>query len=479
MVSSLRRFLPPPAKLSFRRPIDKNHPKRNRSLVDIKKTFPPLHSAHAILAGFLCSCAIGHPLHSATADQTLTTNTAQNQSKQFFVQSPDRSLRFDTTGFADQILASWQSQIGPPSSWSYPISVFFSDDPNKKTKHLAQVNYLFGDGNSLRIQLTVFDQKSVGSPELAEWFFHALIGELSSRSTPPALNKTYRTPPFWLTQALVQQWLSKKNPLPTHLLEGILNAPKPPTLSSVLTQKNTTGSVADATVSRLLCLGLLRVLQEQPNGPACFRNLCSMMGEHELNLDAILKAFPSFGGSQEKLERQWILTLARMASSKRTELLTFSETFKQLDKILDVHAETVARNKEKKMLSGSLAFPEIAKQQGGPLKLTTIATGLIQLETRANPMVAPLLRDLRESAFTLARRPKTNIEKKLARTTELLSLVRQAGNSINDTMNAYEVNCKGAPDPQFRLILKTQLEAFTPDPRRDALSRTLDACETK
>jgi hypothetical protein len=404
--------------------------------------------------------------------------TTVSSSRQFTVEAENPRLRSNCASFVEQIRQVWIELLGPEAGrWELPIYVQFPPDQRRRPRAGVTLGAVTGDGNQTRLQLTIWDPNLVGTPELASWIFQALALEYAARSTP--LERSSRLAPPWMTQAWVQTWLARREPVPTQMLEGLMSGSRPPTASSLLRRRAPAGSLTEATTFRILSWSLWRTLAEFPDGRPGLRHLVKILPGTDLNQEDILAAFPSLENQWERLERQWSLVLARQSYTNRTRLLSLQETGRELQKLLDLKGELPVRGGEPEAVEGPLAMQAIARMDGGTHALNRLTNQLVLLETRANPLLAPIIREYREISFLLTRRPRSNHRQRITDNMELQQRIQAWGSKISDEMNTFEVNRQGPSDPMFQQMLRTQTEAFTPEPRRDAISTALDLLETR
>jgi hypothetical protein len=436
------------------------------------KSFPAC--ARLGLAFFLIGSAAAF---AQPAAQPILAGTTVSSSRQFTIEAEDPRVRSNCASFVEQIRQVWIEIMGPEAgAWEIPVHVMFPRDQRRRPRAGITLGAITGDGNQTRLQLTVWDPSFVGSIEFAGWIFQALALEFAARATP--LERSSRLAPPWMTQAWVQTWLARREPVPTQMLEGLLGGSRPPTAASLLRRRSPAGSLAEITTFRILSWSLWRTLAELPDGRRGLRHLVLLLPGTDLNQEEILAAFPSLDNQWDRLERQWSLVLARQAYTNRTRLLSLQETGRELRRLLDLKGEMPVRGGEPEKLEGPVAMQAIARMDGGGHALNRLTNQLVLLETRANPLLAPVIREYREIAFLLTRRPRSNLRPRLESNLELQERVQAWGARINDELNTFEVNRQGPSDPVFQQMLRAQSEAFTPEPRRDAITTAIDLAES-
>ena len=127
-----------------------------------------------------------------------------------------------------------------------------------------------------------------------------------------------------------------------------------------------------------------------------------------------------------------------------------------------------------------MALLGLAREQGGAHRLGEIVGELMQLEVRAHPLFQPIVREYREVAHLLIRRPRSNPRQRLEENDALAQQINALGESVNEALHLFEVNRPAPvsrPAPSTRPVSTTA--DWQPAPRRDALTRAIDAFEEK
>jgi len=442
-----------------------------------------IHQYHACLRTIVLATAFSWCLEVSLFAQPVTapalSRPSISTSRQFIVYSSDGNLRSLAAGLAEESKEVWLEVIGPPDQWQMPIYVYFPEEVRRRPRQPFQISIVEGDGSAIRLELVFWDRQILKNPVFPAAILQALAIEFAARTQPPRAGQTMQFAPLWLTEAMVQEVLGKKQPMPGQLLEGVMSGARPPTVAGLFRQRNLPGSVTEQTTFRLLSLALLKTLLNSPEGRQGFRQFCAHPENFDTGAEAIFQSFPSFEGQMQTLERQWALTIARMSFTSRARLLSFVETRRELARILDLQTESAPGRDDSIPLTGADAFMPLARSQGGPRLMMGVVGQLMQLELRSHPLYQPLIREYREIAHNLARRPRSNQRRRVEATNELVESAERFADRIEDAMNVYEVNRAGASDPQFGQMLRLQDEVFQEAPRRDALSLALDAAEAR
>lgn len=405
--------------------------------------------------------------------------SSTSNSRQFIVFSHDRNLRSRTVDFVEQVKKSWLETFRLPDRWQFPILLVFHESGRWRSSEPFTISFLSDGEGSYRWQIDIRDPATATSPEMAAKLFQALLLEYHSRLDPPKPGRNLKLPPLWLTEALLQNLLSRRDPPPVQLIENLVNNPRPPTAQSILRQKNLPASVTEQIVYRLLAYSLLRTMIESPAGPERLTTLFRTTPPGEIPEDAILAAFPDWQNNWEILERNWLLTLARLNHTSRTGFLSLRETRQELARLLAARASTTKKDGTVEEATGANAYPLIAREQGGPRTLIGRGNQLLQMELRAHPLYQPIVREYREILLELARRPKWKPGRRLERVETVRAELDERSAAFEDFLDWFEANQTTSADPAFQQILRLQASVLSPDSRPDAISRALDRYEPR
>lgn len=415
------------------------------------------------------------PIAPALAQPHPPPGVTASSSRQFWVEDESRELRSSVASFADSVRQVWLDALGLREQPRTVIRIVFSRDPRARPREAAAITPILGDNNILEIRLQFWEPSWANTDLMAEWIFQALAVEFTGRSHP--LKEGTRTPlaPPWFIQALVQLWQLRREPPAIHLLPSLLSSSRPPTAAATLRQRVLSNSRAELELYRLLALGLWRALDGLPEGKSGLRSLAASLARQELDLPAVLSAFPSLQGQPERLERQWALALAQLTQSTKLDRLTIADSLRQLQSIFNVEVPS----RKGTPLRGIAALPELARQRSRQPQLWQIYRSLLELEFRANPLTLPIITQYRLYAEQLTRQPKARPPRQLAQLAELENHLASLASQIEEELDLWVANL---PPPREKTSSQpARLYRPNPsvEPRQDAITRALDAAQNR
>jgi hypothetical protein len=176
-------------------------------------------------------------------------------------------------------------------------------------------------------------------------------------------------------------------------------------------------------------------------------------------------------------EKWWALSVAQLAASDRSELLSATQTSSRLNRLL--HFSIVGR--DGKAQTYSLGdFRRFRKLPGARAVLDQVSRHLLLLGCSAHPLYRSVVEENRELAQLLARGKTRHVAERLAIVAVRRTEIDQQVRTIGDYMNWYEATRTKTLSGAFTQILETA------DPgennrtrRRDPISVYLDSIETE
>jgi hypothetical protein len=215
------------------------------------------------------------------------------------------------------------------------------------------------------------------------------------------------------------------------------------------------------------------MLIDERNGPA---RLAQYIG-HQSNASneplADLKAqFPFLLGDAE---RTWQLTLSQLRNLQGYQLLTFAESERRLDELLDVKISEA--NKPAKLVG----LDELGQRKASPnekMALNQLGHDLLSFVVEANPVLRPIAREYQEIVALLARGKRKRIAKRLSRLEVTHKQLAARMTDIDDYMNWFEATQMKSGSGNFTDYLKAVDQSQLSVPKRhDPLSVYVDALE--
>lgn len=425
-----------------------------------------------LLAGPLC--AQEQPIHIApVAPQPQRTISA---SQQFVVYYSERIVRSRLARKAEDIKGNWLRIMGLSDEWKTPIIVqMHSIRPPRSPR--VQTSLYETDGNQIKVQVDVYDPSVLSSSDFDLEIFRALCLEYEYRNFTLKSGKSFTQPPNWLLEGMYQDSVAREDGLPPGLFDKLIQNGPPPKLSAFLKQRSENLDVTSRAIYRAQALTLLRALLHAPEGSKHLAEyVASLPAINNADDDKLLDKFPTLQGQPGNLSKLWSLALADATSASRIKPLGVSETLKQLDAIFQM---TVPKDPKKPNLgnvTGVDCLQVLTRTDSGRYTLRQKSEDLMRLETRAHPLIQPIVEEYRLIVTQLGRKP-ANLEKRIRKNAELCQAIAKRSDQISDYVNWFEATQLDTPSREFDAIIMPENSGNPP--RTDALSRRLDDLEAR
>ena len=427
------------------------------------------------LMGFALTL-MGFALPTDAAEAVKPLGRTISASRQFVIYAEDTGARLKLSAMADEAATVWREWLGVKKEWKYPIILNFPPNPKGRPRDAFRTTLAEADGGEQKIQIEVLDSSLMFSSAMRAEIFRALTLEYSYRDSPLRAGKSYRLAPDWLAEGLAEEMRSREEGLPARVVEGLLNAPKKPKVMDLLRARPPTIPL-ERDFYRIFSLAFIRTLPQLPEGREGIRQLISQLPESEITPEQILRTFPSLQFDLSRLDKEWTLTLAKIASGTRLELMGFEATSEAIQRVFAIKGPEDPKNPEAAPAHGTQALSDIARSPSGPRVLREVANQLLQLETRAHPIYRPIIAEYRTLVYRLIQKPKTNIKKRLQQNDELFLLLSARSKEVSDYLNWFEVNKLQAPDESFLDSVRAEPNLPVEDQPKSEITQQLDAME--
>jgi len=226
---------------------------------------------------------------------------------------------------------------------------------------------------------------------------------------------------------------------------------------------------------RAYSFALVQLLIESADGHAhlgrYIDNLSLTSNDPLADLEA---AFPQLAGNDEKI---WKSKIADIRTSRRADLLTFSQTEEKLAGLLQTKfMRTDGRDK-------SLSFEALCQRKPAPaqrLALQKFSQELLLLAAQANPALRSVVQDYQQVATQLALGKIRGLAARLADLKTLRAKLSARMAEIDDYLNWFEATQLSTRSGLFEDCLNTSsLETPSRAHRKDSFSAYLDAMEAE
>lgn len=389
---------------------------------------------------------------------------------EFIIYGDDARSRGAISTAAETTKSNLLSLLRRRDSWSTAIVINLQSDAANLPELPSSALRFSQTGSGLKLQLDLVISRALDSAEIERELLRAILLEIIYRKQSAiAAGKSYVEPPAWLIEGLLASMPNRDRASFVRVLNA---AEKVSSLAEFLRQKFELLDPAGRMFYRAYSFALIQWLLENDEGRACvgryIDNLASASNDPVADFRS---AFPEVAGKD--FEKNWQSRIS--ALKKSNELLTFSETEKELDDLLETKFPAAAA-RDKSVSLSTLCFQKADRAQ--ELALKKFAQQLMLLNTRANPVLRPVVEEYQQLAARLALRKNHGVSARLAELEKLRARLLARMSEVDDYMNWFEATQLSAQSGLFEDYLKTSTETAGPR-RRDSLSIYLDAMESE
>jgi hypothetical protein len=224
-------------------------------------------------------------------------------------------------------------------------------------------------------------------------------------------------------------------------------------------------------------VALVQLLLDEGGGRTRLARYISSNLRHASN-DPVADLKACFPQLRDDVEKQWGSTVARLSGHQTYQLLTFAESERRLDELLQIKISDGSSNRGRPKPAN---LSELARRKLSPEEKTAVShmsKELLLLVGTAHPVLRPVAREYQQIAALLIRGKRRGIAKRVSYLDGTREELAARMGDIDDYMNWFEATQMENQSGAFSDYLKAsnQSQVFAPR-RRDPLSVYLDALE--
>ena len=419
-------------------------------------------AATFILLVFACHQLCALPEHSVSP------------SRQFVIYGADARLRGAISELAEQTKTNLLALLRQRDEWKTAVVINLRPQqanlPEIPPTNL-QVSQT-GFGVKLQLDLTV-GQNFDGS-FVQHQLLHAILLEMIYRDEGDlAPGTTLVDPPDWLVEGVLALTPGREREA---LAEALSTTDKGKSLEEFLGQRFDLLDSAGRMLYRAYSVALVQLLLDQSGGRTRVARFISNLRRASNDPVADLKAcFPQL---RDDAKTKWDSTVARLSEHQTYRLLTFAESERRLDELLQIKISDASRNRGQ-LKQANLS--ELSRHKLSPEEkaaVNRISQGLLLLVGAAHPVLRPVAREYQQIAAQLLRGKRRGIAKRVLYLNGTRKELAERMGDIDDYMNWFEATQMENQSGAFSDYLKAANQSQVSAPRRrDLLSVYLDALE--
>jgi hypothetical protein len=392
-------------------------------------------------------------------------------SRQFVIYGADAALRGTISELAEQTKINLLALLRQRDEWK--TAVIINLQPQQANLPEIPPTDLrvsqTGFGAKLQLDLTVC--QNLDGSLIERQLLRGILLEMIYRNEGDlAPGATLVEPPDWLVEGALALTPGREREV---VVAALSATDKGKSLEEFLGQRFDLLDSAGRMLYRAYSIALVQLLLDE-GGRARLAQYIANLSHASNDPVADLKArFPQL---REDLETKWRSTVARLGEHQTYQLLTFAESDRRLDELLQIKISDGSRNREQPK---TVDLSELARRKASrdeKAAVNQLSKALLLLIGTAHPVLRPVAREYQQIAALLARGKRRGIAKRLSHLDGTRKELAARIGEIDDYMNWFEATQMERESGVFNDYLKAASQSEVSAPRRrDPLSVYLDA----
>jgi hypothetical protein len=393
-------------------------------------------------------------------------------SRQFAIYGADAALRGTISELAEQTKTNLLALLRQRDDWRIAVVINLrlqqANLPDIPPADLRVSQTGFG----VKLQLDLSIGQNLDGSFIERQLLRAILLEMIYRHEGDlAPGTTLVEPPDWLVEGALALTPGRDR---VALVEALSTTDKGKSLEEFLAQRFKLLDSAGRVLYRAYSVALVQLLLDEGGGRARLAGYIVNLSHASNDPVADLKA--SFPQLREDLGKKWRSTVARLREHQTYQLLTFAESERRLDELLQIKVSDRSRDHGQRKPA---SLSELASQKVSPdekAALNEMSRELLLAVATAHPILRPVAREYQQIATLLARGKRRGIAKRLSHLEVTRKDLVARMSDIDDYMNWFEATQMGSQSGAFKDYLKAANKSQASAPRRrDPLSVYLDA----
>jgi hypothetical protein len=419
-------------------------------------------AATFILLFFTCHQLRALPEHSVSP------------SRQFVIYGADAPLRGTISELAEQTKSNLLTLLRQRDEWK--TAVIINLQPQQANlPEIPPANLRVSQtGFGVKLQLDLTVGHNPDGSLIERQLLRAILFEMIYRDEGDlAPGATLVEPPDWLVEGALALTPGREH---RALVEALSTSDEGKSLQEFLGQRFDLLDSAGRTLYRAYSVAFVQLLLDEGGGRARLTRYISNLG-HASN-DPVVDLKACFPQLRDDVEKKWRSTVARLSEHQTYQLMTFAESERRLDELLQIKISDGSRNRGRPKPAN---LSELSRRKLSPEEKAAVnhmSQGLLLLVGTAHPVLRPVAREYQQIAALLARGKRRGIARRLLYLDGTRKELAARMGDIDDYMNWFEATQMENQSGAFSGYLKTANQSQVSAPRRrDPLSVYLDALE--
>ena len=420
-------------------------------------------AATFILLFFTCHQLRALPEHSVSP------------SRQFVIYGTGAALRGTISELAEQIKTNLLALLRQRDGWKTAVVINLQPQQANLPEIPPASLRVSQTGFGVKLQLDLTVGRNLDGSLVERQLLRAILFEIIYRDEadlPPGA--TLVEPPDWLVEGVLALTPGREREA---LVEALSKADKGKSLEEFLGQRFDLLDSAGRMLYRAYSVALVQLLLDEGGGRTRLARYISSNLRHASN-DPVADLKACFPQLRDDVEKQWGSTVARLSGHQTYQLLTFAESERRLDELLQIKISDGSSNRGRPKPAN---LSELSRRKLSPEEKAAVnhmSEGLLLLVGTAHPVLRPVAREYQQIAALLIRGKRRGIAKRVSYLDGTREELAARMGDIDDYMNWFEATQMENQSGAFSDYLKAsnQSQVFAPR-RRDPLSVYLDALE--
>ena len=420
-------------------------------------------AATFILLVFACHQLCALPEHSVSP------------SRQFVIYGADARLRGAISELAEQTKTNLLALLRQRDEWKTAVVINLRPQQANLPEIPPTNLQVSQTGFGVKLQLDLTAGQNFDGSFVQRQLLRAILLEMIYRHEGDlAAGTTLVEPPDWLVEGVLALTPGQERQA---LAEALSTNNKGKSLEEFLGQRFDLLDSAGRTLYRAYSVALVQLLLDQSAGRARLARYISLNLKHASN-DPVADLKTCFPQLRDDVKTKWDSTVARLSEHQTYQLLTFAESARRLDGLLQIKVSDVSRNRGRPEPAN---LSELLRRKLSPEEKAAVnqmSQGLLLLVGTAHPILRPVAREYQQIAAQLLRGKRRGMAKRVLYLNGTRKELATRMGDIDDYMNWFEATQMENQSGAFSDYLKAANQSQVSAPRRrDPLSVYLDALE--
>ena len=392
-------------------------------------------------------------------------------SRQFVIYGADAALRGTISELAEQTKINLLALLRQRDEWKTAIIINLQPQQANLPEIPPTDLRVSQTGFGAKLQLDLTVGQNLDGSLIERQLLRGILLEMIYRNEGDlAPGATLVEPPDWLVEGALALTPGREREV---VVAALSATDKGKSLEEFLGQRFDLLDSAGRMLYRAYSVALVQLLLDEGGHARLARYIANL--SHASN-DPVADFKARFPQLREDLEKKWRSTVARLGKHQTYQLLTFAESDRRLDELLQIKISDGSRNREQPK---TVDLSELARRKASrdeKAAVNQLSKALLLLIGTAHPVLRPVAREYQQIAALLARGKRRGIAKRLSHLDGTRKELAARIGEIDDYMNWFEATQMERESGVFNDYLKAASQSEVSAPRRrDPLSVYLDA----